>query len=74
MPDTPVKLHMGPQEAAALLDPIRLELIRLGARIDRIVARAELTPADIATLTEARDEIAGAQAGIARLQTEASAR
>jgi len=74
MPDTPVRLHMGPQEATALLDPIRLELARLSARLDRIIARAELTPADITTLTAAREELAGAQAGISRLQTGASAR
>ena len=74
MPDIPVRLHMGPQEATALLDPIRLELIRLGARLERIIARAELTPDDIATLTAAREELSGAQAGISRLQTEASAR
>ncbi|MGH2547774.1 MAG: hypothetical protein ACRDHN_00165 [Thermomicrobiales bacterium] len=73
MPETPVKLHMGPQEAASLLDPIRLELTRLETRLARFVERAELTEADIATLVGARTSIAGATAEISRLQTEAKA-
>ncbi len=74
MPDTPVKLHMGSQEAAALLDPIRLELIRIAARLDRVIARAELSPSDIAALTAAHAEITTASTGITRLQSEVSAR
>jgi hypothetical protein len=74
MPEAPVKLHMGPQEAVALLDPIRLELIRLEARLARFVERAELGEADIAALTNAQAAISGASATIGRLQTEAKTR
>lgn len=73
MPDTPVKLHMGPQEAASLLDPIRLELGRLETRLARFVERAELNDADVATLSSAQASIAGAKDDISRLQTEAKA-
>jgi hypothetical protein len=71
MPDTPVKLHMGPQEAAALLDPIRLELARLETRIARFLERAELIATDSATLSSARSAVNGALAEISRLQAEA---
>lgn len=74
MPETPVKLHMGPQEAASLLDPVRLELVRLERRLARFVERAELSEADITTLATAQTSIAGAAADITRLQTEAKTR
>ncbi|CAN5627080.1 hypothetical protein BH09CHL1_BH09CHL1_19800 [soil metagenome] len=74
MPETPVKLHMGPQEAASLLDPIRLELRQLEMRLARFVERAELSEADITTLARAKTSIGGATVEISRLQTEAKAR
>jgi hypothetical protein len=74
MPETPVKLHMGSQEAASLLDPIRLELIRLETRLARFAERAELSEADITTLAHAHASIASATAEISRLQTEAKTR
>lgn len=74
MPDTPVRLHMGPQEAASLLNPIRLELARLEVRLARFVERAELTGPDIATLSSAQAVVSGAASEISRLQTEAKAR
>jgi hypothetical protein len=71
MPETPVKLHMGPQEASALLDPVRLELARLERRIARFLERAELTPTDAVTLSSARSAINVSMSEISRLQAEA---
>jgi hypothetical protein len=71
MPDAPVKLHMGPQEAAALLDPVRLELARLEKRLARFIERAQLSEADIATLSSAQSALGVALTDISRLQSEA---
>jgi len=71
MLDAPVKLHMGPQEAAALLDPVRLELARLEKRLARFIERAQLSEADIATLSSAQSTLDVALADISRLQSEA---
>lgn len=70
MPDAPVKLHMGPQEAAALLDPIRLELARLEARVARFIERASLTETDVALLAGAQSALGTALTDISRLQSE----
>jgi hypothetical protein len=72
MPDTPVKLHMGPQEAKALLNPVRLELAALETRLARFIERAELTASDTAVLADAQSTIGNALAEIGRLQSEAT--
>jgi hypothetical protein len=71
MPNAPVKLHMGPQEAKALLNPVRLELAVLETRLARFIERAQLTADDTALLADAQSTIGNALAEISRLQSEA---
>lgn len=74
MPRPPARLHFREQEAAALLDPIRLELERLDTRLDHYLTRLILSDANAETLGQARAAIAQAVTTVSRLQQEAGQR
>jgi hypothetical protein len=76
MPQTqpPAKLHFRQQEAAALLDPFRIELHQMEARLAHYLERLILSDEDTARLAMAREAIDEAAARVGALQAEASIR
>jgi hypothetical protein len=71
-PQPPAKLHFRQQEAAALLDPVRIELDQLHTRLEHYLERLILSDGDTERLTLAREAIEEAAARIGALQAEAS--
>ena len=72
MPLPAVQLHVREQEAAVLLDPIRLELTRLTARLDHYLAKAKIDEASIDALERARLAISDAATTVAAIEAEAA--
>jgi hypothetical protein len=68
----PTRLHFRQQDAAALLDPVRLELHQLQNRLDHYLERLILSDDDTERLAQARQAIEDAAAQIGALQAEAS--
>ena len=69
-----IKLHIRQQEAGVLLDPIRLELIRLSTRLDHQIAKLNLDDASIDDLVRARTAINQAIDAVASIEMEANQR
>lgn len=76
MPPTqpPARLHFRQQEAAALLDPFRIELNQMEARLAHYLERVILSDEDTARLAQAQEAIGEAATRIGALQAEASIR
>jgi hypothetical protein len=68
----PAKLHFRQQEAAALLDPVRIELHQIQSRLDHYLERLHLSEGDTERLAQAREAIEAAAARVGALQAEAS--
>ena len=66
-----VKLHVRQQEASVLLDPVRLELNRLTARLDHYLRKASLDEASIDALTRAHQAVQAAAETVAAIEAEA---
>jgi hypothetical protein len=71
-PQPPAKLHFRQQEAAALLDPVRIELNQLQTRLEHYLERLNLSDGDTERLALAREAIEAAAARVGALQAEAS--
>lgn len=71
MPKPATKLHVRQQEAAVLLDPVRLELNRLTARLDHYLAKATIDEASTDALERARRAVQAAAESVAAIESEA---
>ncbi len=74
MPKPPTKLHVRDQQAAVLLDPVRLELNRMTARLDHYLDKAKIDDDGVEALQRARSAVADTAAEIAAIATEAKLR
>lgn len=74
MPLPAIKLHVRQQEAGVLLDPIRIELNRLTARLDHYLAKATIDDASVEALTRARTAVNQAAEAVAAIEAEANGR
>lgn len=70
----PSKLHLFPQEAHALLWPVRKELETTANRLRRLIERTDLSPADQAALEDAERAVRAAHERVATLWKETGSR
>lgn len=73
-PMGPSKLHLFPQEAHALLWPVRKDLETTANRLRRLIERTDLSAADQAALESAEAAILAAHATVAALWKETGSR
>jgi hypothetical protein len=73
-PMGPSKLHLFPQEAHALLWPVRKELETTADRLRRLIERTDLAPDDQAALESAEAAVRAAHATVAALWKETGSR
>ena len=68
------RLHMSPQEAHALLWPVRKDLEAHAKRMRHMLERAEMSDADRASFEAAEQALLAAHAEIARIWKESGSR
>ena len=74
MPLPAIKLHVRQQEAGVLLDPIRIELNRLTARLDHYLDKATIDDASVDALSRARAAVHQAADAVSAIEAEANGR